>query len=211
MMPKLVDNSFLLEEGFNQPINAVQFIQDYNSRTNEFTHSGEIPMGSKGHQFSYLVAQDQKINPILSYRFLSVSEPRVYLAHRFGVVVPVQDERYGFEYKQAFTFVASDRWMYHWNFGLFHFPRYKGETINSYNSGTSVVYYAQDNLNFLVEAYLETNQNQYRYIINPGLRYALNLDWQETQIVPGMSFPISFEQDTENAGVLLYLSFETKF
>ena len=206
MMPDLVDNSFFLEEAFNQPIGVVQFVQDYNTLTNEFTHTGELPLGQKDHQFSYLVGQDQNIDPVLSYRFQSISEPSVYLAHRFGVIVPLENERYGFEFKQAFTYVLNDRWMAHWNFG------YHRVFFNSYNAGSSLVYYAQDKLNFLVEGYVETNDKyETNYIINPGLRYALNLEWQETQIVPGMSFPISFNKDQVEMGVLFYLSIEPKF
>src|SRR5690606_35472864 len=111
-----------------------------NTLTNEFTHTGELPVGSKDHQFSYLVGQDQNIDPVLSYRFLSLSQPSAYLAHRFGVIVPLENERYGFEFKQAFTNVLSDRWMAHWNFG-FHRVHF-----NSYNAGSSLVYYAQDKL-----------------------------------------------------------------
>lgn len=212
MIPNLTDNSFFLEEAFNQTIDTVQFSQDYNSLNNEFTATGEIPLKSEEHQFSYTVGQGRAINPTLSYRYQSVNVPNALLAHRFGVVVPIEDERYGFEYKQALTLILNDKWMNHWNLGLFHYPRFKHRTYNSYNAGTSFVYYAKENLNLVFESYLESDENyETGLIINPGLRAALNLEWQETQIVPGISFPISFNQETINAGVFLYLSIEPKF
>lgn len=50
------DNSFLIEEAYNQEKGVVQFVQGLQymeqSKALGYTFSNEIPMGSQSHQFS---------------------------------------------------------------------------------------------------------------------------------------------------------------
>ena len=47
--------------------------------------------------------------------------------------------------------------------------------------------------------------------INPGFRFAVDMDWKETQIVPGISFPTELLNGPTEHGVLVYLSIEPNF
>jgi hypothetical protein len=49
---------------------------------------------------------------------------------------------------------------------------------------------------------------QKSFIINPGLRYAI--DFNNLQIVPGISMPIGVGPSKGEYGVMAYLSFEHK-
>ena len=56
---KIQDNSFLIEEAYNQEAGVVQFINgyQYSDLTNEwnYTFTNEIRMGDETHQFSYVL------------------------------------------------------------------------------------------------------------------------------------------------------------
>jgi hypothetical protein len=56
---RIEDNSFLIEEAYNQEEGVIQYIQayQYSNRTKNwnYTFTNEIPMPNQTHQFSYTV------------------------------------------------------------------------------------------------------------------------------------------------------------
>jgi hypothetical protein len=56
---RIEDNSFLIEEAYNQEEGVIQYIQSYqySKRTKNwnYTFTNEIPMPNQTHQFSYTV------------------------------------------------------------------------------------------------------------------------------------------------------------
>ncbi|MBT1070572.1 hypothetical protein [Pelotalea chapellei] len=80
---------------------------------------------------------------------------------------------------------------------------------------TVVIGLVNRNLNALVEFVGSAEQsvvssgvteNSNSFIINPGLRYAIDL--KNLQIVPGISVPIGIGPSKGEYGVMAYLSFE---
>src|SRR3954466_4406397 len=98
--PRIEDNSFLIEEAYNQDAGVVQHIGTFRRAPDEswvFTFTQEWPAPSQRHQLSYTV-------PVLSasgtgsglgdlalnYRFQAVGgdEERVWFAPRLTVILP---------------------------------------------------------------------------------------------------------------------------
>ncbi len=240
---RIEDNSFILEEAYNQKPGEFQFIQAYRSyqsgKEYRFISEGEMPLGSETHQFSYQVTREKEGdhgsfgNTTLNYRIQSANEPDFLMAHRFGLILPTgsvdKESSYGvtgFKYVQATSFFVNDYWDNHWNLLFNHYPQAKvnfsdkRRTLNEYGIGSSLIYHWKDNLNFLLEVTYETleklnlnGKKKYEnaFTINPGVRTAIDLSWKETQIVPGLGFPMRFEDHQVDHGVFLYLSIEPKF
>lgn len=172
------DNSFLIEEAFNQPEGVVQFVQTYRTNNatgvNDYTLSGEIPMGGQDHQLSFVVphfsAKDANNatvtgfgDPSLNYRYQLIDDERVLMAPRIGVLLPTGDFEKGFgtgavgyQTNLAATVRVTKKWITHFNAGFTLVPGAKdpaGEAATTLapNFGASVVYLLSDNLNFLTE------------------------------------------------------------
>lgn len=239
------DNSFLMEEAFNQEWGVYQFIQKYQTskvaKGYEYSFENEIPITDKTHQFSYEFSRgrgdadsDTAISDTtLNYRWQPLNKDGMLLSERFGLIVPtgsVEKESgngvYGFEFMQAATITINDRFMNHWNMGFSVLPNAetkgidKKRTITSFTAGSSIIYLWKDNVNFLVEGVLESGQgvnpdgsksSETSFTINPGARFAWDLEWKDTQIVPGISFPTELLNGPTEHGVLVYLSIEPKF
>jgi hypothetical protein len=240
---KIDDNSFILEEAYNQRPGEFQFIQIYRSyksgKEYRFISEGEMPLGSEKHQFSYQFARENGADEgsvgdtTLNYRIQSLNEPDLLMAHRFGLILPTgsvdKESSYGvtgLRYVQANTFILNDYWDNHWNLGINHYPEAKVKfsdkrrTLNEYGIGSSLIYHWKDNLNLLLEATYETleelnlnSKKKFRNIFTllPGVRTAIDLSWKETQIVPGLGFPVRFEDEDIDHGLFVYLSIEPKF
>jgi hypothetical protein len=242
---QIEDNSFLLEEGFNQERGVYQFIQKYQTfnraKGYEYSFENEIPIPDESQQFSYEFAHGRATSEghgaisdiTLSYRIQPLNKDGFLMADRFGLILPTgRVEKgagngvYGFEFVKAVTVPVGKNWMNHWNFGFSVLPNAKSQghdkrgTISSFSSGTSLIYLWSDNFNFLLEGLLESGQgidetgaksSSTSFTLNPGVRFAVDLDWKETQIVPGISFPTEMLNGPTEHGVLVYLSIEPKF
>jgi hypothetical protein len=239
------DNSFLLEEAFNQEWGVYQFIQKYQTSERakgyEYTSDGEIPITDKTHQFSYSFSYARPESPghgavsdmTLNYRIQPYNKDGILLADRFGLIVPTGNVEkgtgsgvYGFEFMQAATIAISEQFTTHFNFGFDVLPNAKTanidkrRTLTGFTGGSSVVYLMNDNFNVLLEGLLQSGQStlpdgtitaQTTFTINPGLRWAMDFDWKEAQVVQGISFPTELLNRPQEHGVLFYLSIEPKF
>jgi hypothetical protein len=242
---RIEDNSFLLEEAYNQEWGVYQFIQKYQSfemaNTYDYTFESEIPITDKVHQFSYEIpfARSEENRPgavgdiILNYRWQLFNRDGFILADRFGLILPTGQVDngagtgvYGFEFMKSATVTLSDYWINHWNFGFSVLPNgkiqdiEKRRTLSDFTAGTSLIYLLTDHFNILLEGLLESEQSinedgskkaETSFTINPGFRFAMDFDWKETQIVPGISFPTELLNGPTEHGVLFYLSIEPKF
>ncbi|WP_408098048.1 hypothetical protein ACJVC5_03740 [Peredibacter sp. HCB2-198] len=242
---QIEDNSFLLEEAYNQEWGVYQFIQQYQTynNSNNFTYAftNEIPITDKTHQFSYGFGYERYdgvehgsiTDTTLSYRWQPVNRDGILIAERFGLVVPTGSVEkgtsagvYGFEFVQAATITMAPQWMNHWNFGFKVLPAAKTagvdkrRTLTTFKAGTSLIYFLSDHFNLMLEGLLESGQGidedgnkivETSFTINPGFRFDWNLDWKDTQIVPGVSFPTELINGPTQQAVLVYLSIEPKF
>ncbi len=244
-MAAIEDNSFLLEEAFNQEWGIVQFIQKYQTSENaqgyEYVFENEIPITDKTHQFSYALTfarQDEEghgalNDAVLNYRWQALNKEGVLVTERFGLVLPTGrvdnnagNGVYGFEFMKSASIQLSDDFINHWNFGFSVLPHAKTadidkrRTLTGFTAGTSLIYLWKDNFNFMLETLLESGQStnpdgsksaDTALTINPGFRFAVDMDWKETQIVPGISFPTELLNGPTEHGVLVYLSIEPNF
>lgn len=173
------DNSFLLEEAYNQEPGVVQHIfnlawfaderGDADQRELSLVFTQEWPLGSQTHQFSYTVPASHLDDGVtttgfgdvlLNYRLQLLTETadRPAVAPRFSLILPTGDEdrglglgSTGFQHNTAVSKVVADRWTVHGNAGFTLFPDVEDHTLTSYNLGASVIYAATDRLNFLLE------------------------------------------------------------
>jgi hypothetical protein len=171
----IADNSFLVEEAYNQEPGVVQFINVFSKsekgRDWNYTFINEIPMGDETHQFSYeipyssLEAVDEKgVEDIkLNYRRQFFSNDKIVTTGRLSATVANGDYKKGFgrgsvglEASLITSVQISDIWVQHWNLGAGTTPDAKmanGDKADNskYFWGMSNVYLFSDNLNFMLE------------------------------------------------------------
>jgi hypothetical protein len=175
------DNSFLVEEAYNQEAGVVQHILNIHWNLNlakgpeeracDFVFTQEWPVFSQAHQFSYTLPYTFLDNGrdstsgvgdvLLNYRFQALLETDrcPAFAPRFSLVLPTGSEnkglgngRLGYQFNLPVSKVVHDRWTVHGNAGLTFFPDVQGRNPVTYNLGASAIFAATRRLNFLVEA-----------------------------------------------------------
>jgi hypothetical protein len=218
--PPLRDNSFLIEEAYNQEPGIVQHVGTFSvGRVDGWAlgFNQEWPLGGMRDQLSIGLGlvdtgNDTRFGDIeLGYRRQLVGEsestvlvaPRVSLlwlqaesgpdGHRDGV---------GGSVGLPVTFVLAPWLVTHWNAGLT-----VGPLRPIANAGASAVWLVSPTANLLVEGVWAAQEGTRPvYVLNPGARFAINAG--TLQVVPGISFPIDLTGREETDAVLLYLSFE---
>ncbi|MEW6366358.1 MAG: transporter [Acidobacteriota bacterium] len=246
--PAIEDNSFLIEEAYNQESRVVQHISTFayfktpvKSLAYNFTQ--EWPVGSQRHQFSYSIPytfQGEGLGSglgdlLINYRYqLAGREAPVTLAPRLSLVLATGDEgkglgsgAHGLQFNLPMSKRLSDRLVVHGNAGataLFGAtsstdtgPTGKA-TLWTYNVGGSAIWLVTPSFNMVLEMlgifsddFDESGRvvNSTETIINPGLRYAIDVG--SLQIVPGLAIPISHTPEETRVGAFFYLSFEHPF
>lgn len=170
------DNSFLVEEAYNQEAGVVQHIFNlpvaFTGHEKEISPSftQEWPVFSQLHQFSYTIPYtfvedggsangfaDIRIN----YRFQAFMETErsPAFAPRFTLVTPAGDadkgfghDRLGYEVNLPFSKIVGDRWSVHFNAGGSVFPDVRGRDLLNYNLGASVIYAVSKDFNLMLES-----------------------------------------------------------
>ena len=167
------DNSFLVEEAYNQEPGVVQHILNvpvfFSHGEKEIAPSftQEWPVFSQTHQFSYTVPYTFPEDQIgfadvrLNYRLQALMEGECMpaFAPRFSFVLPTGDadkgfghDRLGYEINLPFSKIVSDRWTLHFNAGGLLFPDVRDRDLWTYNLGASAIYAASKNLNLMLES-----------------------------------------------------------
>lgn len=235
---KIQDNSFLLEEAYNQEAGVVQHIQSFQYMKGGkwlYTFTQEWPVPKETHQLSYTipVARLDEHNTglsdiLLNYRYQAVLKDHIAVAPRFSFVLPTGDstkglgtDTLGYQVNLPLSVELNDKVVTHWNLGWTFTPNAKNEfgdkadTLST-NYGASLIYLASENFNLMLEAAGTTGQ----VVTAPGLTspdntFLINpgMRWainfaSGLQIVPGISFPIGIGPSKGEYGVLTYLSFE---
>ena len=174
------DNSFLIEEAYNQEAGVVQFIfghqylQPSHNTTTTFTN--ELPVGGESHQFSYVIPM-QKIGATsesglgdvsLNYRYQLVNNEHVAMAPRVSLLLPTGDSKkdlgtgaVGLQFNQSLSITLNDRWSNHWNAGFTYTPQAQDAAgdksdVFGFNFGTSVIYNWSPRTNLLCELVTNT-------------------------------------------------------
>jgi hypothetical protein len=233
------DNSFLVEEAYNQEAGVVQHIINvpivFTNGAYEIVPSftQEWPVFSQTHQFSYSLPYSftDEANGLadirLNYRLqaLMESDRMPAFAPRFSLVLPTGDEKKGFgnggvgyETNLPFSKIVSDRLTLHFNAGMSIFPDAHGHDLTNYNLGASGIYAVTRDFNLMLETVAGWNEDidlarvsrSTVALISPGARYAMNCP-HDLQIVVGAAVPIGLTSDSPDWGLFFYLSFEHPF
>jgi hypothetical protein len=167
------DNSFLIEEAYNQEPGVVQHIFNlpvsFTNGEREITPSftQEWPIFTQTHQFSYTVPytftehDNGFVDIRLNYRLqaLMESDHIPAFAPRISLVLPAGDEnkgfgtgRVGYEMNLPFSKIVSDRWTLHFNAGSSIFPDVHGHDLTNYNLGASAIYAVTRDFNLMLES-----------------------------------------------------------
>lgn len=141
------DNSFLIEEAYNQEPGVIQHIFNatYNNDSRQrgwtFNFTQEWPVFTQEHQFSYTIPSYHYIDGadriygvgdiLLNYRYQALMEDDVKpaFAPRFSLIVPSGSVRrgtgngaVGYQWNLPFSKKLADRFAAHANFGLTYQP-----------------------------------------------------------------------------------------
>lgn len=236
----IADNSFLLEEAYNQEAGVVQHVNtfDYDMDAGDWAYefSQEWPLWGQEHQISYgvpvnkisVVAQSSaNLGDItVDYRYQILTDPRFACAPRVSCILPTgstsKGGSLGFEAGLPASYYLLDELVAHTNIGATYFPKAKMEEVEGrvlgFNVGQSFVWLAHEHFNVLVEGVWERESisindvqiTESVLIVNPGIRWSHDFD-NGLQIVPGISAPIAMTSDESQVGLFFYLSFEHSF
>jgi hypothetical protein len=170
------DNSFFVEEAYNQEAGVVQHILNVpiffqnDEKEFSFVFTQEWPVFSQRHQFSYTIPYAFLENGVsengledirLNYRFQALFENNQLpaFAPRFSFVLPTGDaekgfghETLGYEVNLPFSKIVSDRWTLHFNAGATFFPDVNGRDLRNHNLGGSAIYAVSENFNLMLES-----------------------------------------------------------
>jgi hypothetical protein len=147
----IYDNSFLVEEAYNQEKNVIQHIfNGFYSRTHQpgsdvdllnLTFTQEWPVFSQTHQFSYTIpynivrsggqTEEGFGDVLLNYRYQAYFNPETLMAFapRASIVLPtgsvarnLGDNTVGCQFNLPFSTAIGDKWVSHLNAGLTYLP-----------------------------------------------------------------------------------------
>jgi hypothetical protein len=170
------DNSFFVEEAYNQEAGVVQHIFNLpltfkgDEKEVSLVFTQEWPVFSQRHQFSYTIpytflensSSENGFEDIrLNYRFQALFEDdrKPAFAPRFSLVTPTGDaeqgfghETLGYEVNLPLSKIVSDRWTLHFNAGATFFPDVNGRDLRNHNLGGSAIYAVNENFNLMLES-----------------------------------------------------------
>lgn len=175
------DNSFLVEEAYNQEAGVVQhlqlFLYDWKSGGWAWSFTQEWPVPNQTHQLSFtaLLSRVERHGGTntglgdfaLNYRYQLVgsSESKVAVAPRLSIFFPTGSYAkslgagsVGLQLGLPVSVVLSDRFVTHWNAGVAWTPQARDEQGDRARlvipyAGASVVFLAKPTWNLLIEAF----------------------------------------------------------
>ncbi|HEY7770444.1 transporter [Longimicrobium sp.] len=222
------DNSFLLEEAYNQEARVVQHIATVMGGDGvvELGFTQEWPLFSERHQISYTLPllrlhDETRWGDVeVQYRYQLLSG-RVAVAPSVTAILPTGHDAFGagnagLAVGLPVSVALSPAFAAHTNAGV-TLPNIGdltgAETKVEISLGQSVVWLAHPRLNLLVEAlWSRTDAGDVvseSLLISPGVRAAFNLG--STQVVPGLAVPIGVGASSRERYAFLYLSIEHPF
>jgi DtxR family Mn-dependent transcriptional regulator len=235
---EITDNSFLVEEAFNQEAGIFQNIVGIyapgdGSWVTAFTQ--EWPLRVQAHQLSYTVAHSRTDasagfgDALLHYRFQLWDETarRPAFSPRVSLVLPtgnasrgLGDGSAGWEVNMPFSKQVRDLY-FHWNAGFTHLPSADGasatHSLLTPRIAASGIWRARSMFNVMLESVFEwseeitgaaTERTRATTVI-PGFRAGWNVG--EAQAIVGLGVPLTFADDVTDAGVFGYFSYELPF
>lgn len=233
---RIEDNSFLLEEAYNQEAGVIQHISSFQYMKGhiwQYTFTDEWPVPREKHQLSVTIPVLNNgatgIGDLLiNYRYQAVLRNQLAFSPRFSLVLPSGNWRKGlgtgvpgYQFDLPVSYLISTRLVTHYNLGVTLIPNAKNADNSRsdqmiYNYGLSIILLVNKNFNFMLEAAGYTTSTKMSgsntttsgsLFISPGFRYAINFK-SGLQIVPGFAVPVGLGSSQGSSGVFGYLSFE---
>jgi len=174
---KIQDNSFLLEEAYNQEPGVVQHIQTFmylqKSKDWVYTFTQEWPVPKETHQLSYTIPVVHTSDPAnssgvgdiaLNYRYQAVLKNHIAFAPRISIILPTGDyekghgtDSVGLQVNIPLSVELTDKFVTHWNLGATYTPDSRESSgakadTTAFNYGASLIYLATENFNLMLEA-----------------------------------------------------------
>jgi hypothetical protein len=235
---EMTDNSFLIEEAFNQEPGVVQTTLTFLTGDGGWglDLSQEWPLGTQTHQFGYTIPYESDGSPAiadlyLDYRYQAITETarRPAFSPRLSLILPTtrkEDEsgqgNPGWEVNLPLSKRYGDFYV-HVNVGGTGRPGVDtpgGEEVHLLTPwlGGSVIWRARRFLNLLLESLAEfeetvsgpgTTDREVIWVLSPGLR--TGRDFGRSQFVAGLAVPIGLTRAATDIALLVYLSYEFPF
>jgi len=225
---QIQDNSFLIEEAYNQDPGVVQHIQTFARATRGgdwlYTFTQEWPAPTIKHQLSYTLAManvsgEQGVGDVaLNYRYqwIGDADARVAVSPRLTLLLPTGNERRGLgsggtglQVMLPASTVLTPTLVAHWNLAATTIP---SKHTHNITAGQSFVWLAKPRFNALVETLWSRTSDRAGHAsqltVSPGIRWSYDFP-SKLQIVPGLAFPIANHGGGKS--VFVYLSFEHPF
>ena len=229
----ILDNSFLVEEAFNQERGIFQNIFGVirEDRAWALAFTQEWPAPSVRHQLSFTIGADAIgsdtvfSDVYLNYRFQALEEGpgRPAFSPRVSVIIPsgrqlVNGGDGGLQFNLPFSKQQQD-FYFHWNAGLTWRPRGEKRDLTTPFLSGSAIYRLRPMLNVMLESVLVWDPDEVEggiverrgaFTLSPGLRGGWTLA-QDTQLILGAAIPITWAAGESSAGIFAYLSYELPF
>ena len=174
---KIQDNSFLLEEAYNQEDGVVQHISLFQylkkSKDWQYIFTQEWPAPTQKHQVSYSipyqhVTDSENVSGLgdimLNYRYQAILKGPIALAPRLSLALPTGDYKKGLgtdavavQVNIPLSVELNDTFVTHWNLGATFTPGSresggaKADTFGT-NYGASIIWLLHENFNLMLEA-----------------------------------------------------------
>jgi hypothetical protein len=227
------DNSFLIEEAYNQEQGVVQHILTHRTdwsanndgTTAEAEFTQEWPVWGQAIQGSFTLpikTPFQGADLHVRYQLLREAEQGVAFAPRFSFLLHYESDldlknMLGDQVNLPFSKELDGKHIVHANLGLTFDPPPPGGTPYCHagtwtaHFGGSGIYAVRRNFHVLCEGLVFTPENSRpAYVVSPGVRYAVNMPGG-AQWVLGIGAPMQFRSQVDFYGLFLYLSFEHSF
>lgn len=212
--PPIQDNSFLLEEAYNQEFGVVQHISSFtrlwDSGDWAYTFTQEWPMpGNWRHQFSYTAPvlhagafPDSGTgvgDVLLNYRYQLVGsgDTRTAFAPRLSLILPTGDSTqgrgaagFGVQTNLPLSVVLNRKLVSHWNAGTTFIPHAQNSSGDQafsagYNLGQSFIWLAHPRFNVMLETVFASSQS----VVAPD-----RTQWSRTLLInPGIRWAYNFK------------------
>ncbi len=193
---KLNDNSFLIEEGYNQEENVIQHIfaigvKDIEALSSSYTE--EWPLSGQSHQLSLSINWGDYIGDLLiNYRYQLLLNEVIAFAPRISIIFPTADKRFsedgskwGLESNMPVSIDVSKRIAVHLNAGV-RYDITQGKT--EFVAGGSYVFVILKYFELLNEYIFSfEDSGKKSFVTGAGFRSGIDLK-DNFQIVPGIGF-----------------------
>jgi hypothetical protein len=232
LRPAIEDNSFFVEEAYNQERGVVQHVFTFARfgaprRVTDGSFTQEWPLGSQAHQLSLTLPYSWSAGAgasgfgdvLVNYRYqLAGHAGWAALAPRLSLVLPTGSGANdpGLQLNLPASKRLGARLVAHANAGATFLPGAGQDRL--VNVGGSVVGLATPKLNLLVElAWTCAGTRdapgrrawEREVVVSPGVRAAIDVGG--LQIVPGLALPVRRSGGRRDVGVFAYLSLEHPF